>query len=253
MTKKLLISVAAASLLAGCATSNTSVPGGTTPSISSRAAATIELPRLPPQGVVVHEDGALTFLDVDGEVLYTLPGYRLYYEWMVPGPVIVRRGRQFYLLDVARHTLEPFETPEAAAAASRPQFQEGLELPLPPHPAAMTDMSGFWAYALPSPDGRDLLAQWSGECEVPTAFFVVDGVPRPVTGERRFWQSPNSRSLGWSARGEAFVFLLPNDACGNKRGPGIYAFRGPGDGDLLYPVHGFRSSARMWGVEGPAA
>lgn len=193
----------------------------------------------------MQEDGGLTFVGVDGGSLYRLEGYRLYYQWTVPGPVIVRREGTFYLLDVPLHTLEPFDSHEAAFAATS-QFQDGLELPLPPHPAGF-DLTGFWAYALPSPDGRDLLAQWSGECEVPIAFFVVDGMPRPVTGERRFWQSPNSRSLGWSAQGEALVFLPDNDACGDKRGPGLYTFRVPGDGELVYPVHGIRDSARMWG------
>jgi hypothetical protein len=251
VTRKLLTSIAVTVLLVGCAAPGNEEPRGTAPSLSSPAPAAIELSSLPPQGVVVHEDAGLTFLSVDGEPVYRLDGYRLYYEWTVPGPVIVRRGKQFYLLDVSQHMLEPFESPEAAAAAA-PQFQDDLELPFPPHPAG-TDLTGFWAYALPSPDGHDLLAQWSGECEVPTAFFVVDGVPQPVTGERRFWASPNSRSLGWSARGKALVFLLDNDACGAKREPGIYAFQGPGDGELLYPVHGIRTSARMWGVESPAA
>jgi hypothetical protein len=252
VTLKLLTSVVVATLFAGCATAGNEAQDGTTPSTSRPARVAIELTRLPPQGVVVQEDGGLTFLGVDGGVLYRLEDYRLYYQWTVPGPVIVRREGTFYLLDVPRHTLEPFESPEAAFAATS-QFQDDLDLPLPPHPAAVTDLSGFWAYALPSPDGRDLLAQWSGECEVPTAFFVVDGVPRPVTGERRFWRSPNSRSLGWSAQGEALVFLLPDDACGNKRVPGVYAFRGPGNGELVYPVHGIRSSARMWSVDPRAA
>lgn len=252
MTRKLLTSIAVGALLVGCAMSGTVTPSGTTPSLASPPAEAVELPDLPLQGVVVQEDGGLTFLGLDGGALHRLEGYRLYYEWTVPGPVIVRRAKQFYLLDVSRHSLEPFESPEAAFAAA-PQFQEDLELPLPRHPGTMTDISGFWAYALPSPDGRQLLAQWSGECEIPRAFLVVDGVPRPVTGERWFGLSPNSRSLGWSARGAAVVFLLDSDACGDKRAPGIYAFHGPGDGELLYPVHGIRSSARMWGVEPPTA
>ena len=251
MTRKLLTSIAAGALLVGCAGPDGVAPGATTAPTPGTARVAIELPRLPPQGIVVQEDGGLTFLGVDGGVLYELEDYRLYYQWTVPGPVIVRRAGTFYLLDVPRHVLEPFESREAAFDTA-PQFQDDLELPLPPHPAG-TDLSGFWAYALPSPDGHDLLAQWSGECEVPNAFFIVDGVPRPVTGERRFWTAPNSRALGWSARGEALVFLLDNDACGSKRAPGIYAFSGPGDGDLLYPVHGIRTSARMWGVEPPTA
>jgi hypothetical protein len=258
MTRKLLISIMITSSLTGCATDVGDAPRPASPARSHPTSTpvpvpeTIELPHLPPQGVVVSEAGGLTFLDIGGDSVYRLEGFRLYYQWTVPGPVIVRRSKTFYLLDASEHDLEMFESPEAAFAAA-PQFQDDLELPLPPHPAVMTDMSGFWAYALPSPDGRDLLTQWSGECEIPTAFFVIDGVPRPVTGERRFWTSPNSIALGWSARGRALVFLTPNDACGQRQAPGIYAFDGPGDGELLYPVHGTRSGARMWGVEAPAA
>lgn len=62
---------------------------------------------------MVQEDGGLTFLGVDG------------------GP---------------RHTLEPFKSPAAAGAATT-QFQDDLvqddlELPLPTHPPAVTDLSG---------------------------------------------------------------------------------------------------------------
>ena len=31
---------------------------------------------------------------------------------------------------------------------------------------------GSWYSALPSPDGGTLLAQWTGECEIPFAYFV---------------------------------------------------------------------------------
>ena len=250
MARKLLISVVVGALLAGCATDTDEARTSATSSSPTPAAhsgpVAIELPHLPSQGFVVEEWGGLTFLGIDGGSLYRLEGYRLYYEWTVPGPVIVRRGKAFYLLDVSRHVLKPFDSPQAASAAA-PQFQDGLELPLPPHPAG-TEMSGLWAYALRSPDGKEVLAQWSGECEVPTAFLIVHGVPRPVTGEPNLSATPpNSVALGWSARGDALVYLQPNDACGQKREPGIYAFRGPGNGKLLYPVHTIRSEARMWG------
>ena len=76
-----------------------------------------------------------------------------------------------------------------------------------------------------SPDGRTLLAQWSGECEIPHAFVLpAGGGPlRPVTGERDWRTSPESVALGWLADGRARVRLLEG-LCGHgARRPGIYA------------------------------
>ena len=84
---------------------------------------------------------------------------------------------------------------------------------------------GYWPDAWLSPDGRALLAQWSGECEIPTAFFVParGGPMRPVTGERDWRKSPESVALGWMADGRARVRLL-GGLCGHAGDPpGIYA------------------------------
>ena len=74
---------------------------------------------------------------------------------------------------------------------------------------------GHWRDAWLSPDGTTLLAQWSGECEVPTAFFVpaAGGHLRPVTGERDWRNSPESVGGGWARDGRARVALL-GGACG---------------------------------------
>jgi hypothetical protein len=87
----------------------------------------------------------------------------------------------------------------------------------PPH--------GSWRWGWPSPDGRTLLLQWSGECETPNAFFadVESGRVRPVTGERDWRHAPESSAYGWLHDGRAVVYL-PRGGCGNgyKR-PGYYA------------------------------
>lgn len=61
---------------------------------------------------------------------------------------------------------------------------------------------GHWRYALPSPDGKWVLAQWSGECETPAAFLIdvasgrVDDVaPAGV----------DSYGIGWAPDGRAVV------------------------------------------------
>lgn len=61
---------------------------------------------------------------------------------------------------------------------------------------------GHWRHALPSPDGKWVLGQWSGECEAPTAFLInatsgrVDDVaPAGV----------DSYGIGWAPDGRAIV------------------------------------------------
>jgi hypothetical protein len=94
----------------------------------------------------------------------------------------------------------------------------------PPGSVAEGEPHGYWQSAWLSPDRRTLLAQWSGECEIPIAFFVDadDGDARPVTGERDWTKSPESVAVGWRGDGRARV-LLPKGACasGAER-PGYY-------------------------------
>lgn len=96
--------------------------------------------------------------------------------------------------------------------------------PLPRRPGSAPFADGFWRYALVSPDGRTLLAQWSRECESPSAFFVPTGggLPRAVTGERDWAKAPESSAIGWTSEGRARV-LLHGPACGlGAQRPGVY-------------------------------
>jgi hypothetical protein len=83
---------------------------------------------------------------------------------------------------------------------------------------------GHWAAAWLSPDGKTLLAQWSGECEVPIAFFVEadTGEMQAVTGERVWTEAPESIALGWSPDGRARVRLTKGYCGGAKHPPGVY-------------------------------
>jgi hypothetical protein len=69
---------------------------------------------------------------------------------------------------------------------------------------------GHWAFALPSPDGRWVLAQWSAECEVPQAYLVNvrTGQRRPVVGGEA-----TSTAMSWTPDNRA-VIGLPVSACG---------------------------------------
>ena len=83
---------------------------------------------------------------------------------------------------------------------------------------------GHWAAAWLSPDGKTLLAQWSAECEIPIAFFVdaQTGAMRPVTGERKWTEAPESIALGWAPDGRARVRLTKGYCGGAKHPPGVY-------------------------------
>jgi hypothetical protein len=90
---------------------------------------------------------------------------------------------------------------------------EALAIGKPPGAKA-----GHWAKAFLSPDGKTFLAEWSAECEVPTAFFVParGGVPRLVTGEAKAAQAHPSQADGWSQDGRAIVEVWRGD-CGVSR------------------------------------
>ena len=74
---------------------------------------------------------------------------------------------------------------------------------------------GHWAKAYLSPDGKTFLAQWSAECEIPTAFFIPvrGGTPRAVTGETDWTNAPSSTADGWTEDGRAIVETWRGD-CG---------------------------------------
>lgn len=109
----------------------------------------------------------------------------------------------------------------------------------PPGPtptASDAGKAGHWAWAALSPDRTRILAQWSGECEVPIAFVVsaTGGTPQPVTGEDDWATSPDSVALGWTTDGRVAVFLPKGPACGSGSAkPGIYVYSEPGAGELL--------------------
>ena len=107
-------------------------------------------------------------------------------------------------------------------------------------------IAGHWRYAFYAPDGTTRLAQWSGECEVPIAYFVAsDGTSTIATGESDMTDAPESEALGWVDNG-AIVQVLKGACAGGGRPPGIYSFTSPGVGDLLYRTQGY-ATAHMWG------
>ena len=204
----------------------------------------IHVGALPSEGIAVDLGNDVVLLDVHGHPLARLPGTSLYYQWTVPGSVILRSRHVFSILRVGAGVVESLPSSEAAGAID-PQFQDHLKLP---RPKGTTPGFGRWAYALPGPHGLTL-AQWSGECEVPLALFVSPGsAPRAVTGEPGL-TGPESFALGWDGGGRAIVQLREGGGCDNSFSrPGIYAFTGPGVGVPVFVRSGI-VAARMWGPQ----
>lgn len=107
---------------------------------------------------------------------------------------------------------------------------------------------GHWRWGEVSPDGSELLLQWSAECEIPVAFFAPasGGDPVGYDGSADWSQTPESFGLGWTSDGHALVLAWGEGICGAAAdAPGVYLMDGPGDGRLLYQVDG-SPDARLW-------
>jgi len=90
---------------------------------------------------------------------------------------------------------------------------------------------GHWQNLYLSPDTKTWLAQWSGECEAQSAYFIPahGSKPRPVTGHA----SDESLALGWASHNRARI-LVPRPACGSQfRTPGIYLVDRQGHATLV--------------------
>ncbi len=107
--------------------------------------------------------------------------------------------------------------------------------------------AGFWRWAMLSPDGATLLAQWSGECEIPNALFIdlAGGLMTPVTGEESIATAPESFALGWTPGGDAVV-LVWGGLCGNAGPPGVYLIPPGGAPSLIYALTTDSAPSAMW-------
>lgn len=112
--------------------------------------------------------------------------------------------------------------------------------PQPPTPA------GSWQSITPSPDGRSLLAQWSGECETPTAYRIdIPSGRLTILGHGQKGEMVESHALGWN--GNEAIASLPHSVCiSSTETPGIYAFNGAKQ-RLIYPLPTAKiAPTRLW-------
>jgi hypothetical protein len=89
----------------------------------------------------------------------------------------------------------------------------GHRLQVARHPPQLP--GGYWEYGILSPNGQQLLAQWTGECEVPQPYLVDVGTGdiRPI-GNPRAVDAPEGYALGWTPSGVPVVDF-PTAACGS--------------------------------------
>lgn len=107
--------------------------------------------------------------------------------------------------------------------------------------------AGSWQSVTLSTDGQRLLAQWSGECEIPLAYVVDARTGRAtVLGRDGTGRQSEALTLGWLR--ESALVLLPQGACGSSaEHPGVYAFFRGGKARLIYRVREPRTySAAFW-------
>jgi hypothetical protein len=107
--------------------------------------------------------------------------------------------------------------------------------------------AGSWQSVALSPAGDRLLAQWSGECEIPAAFVIEarSGRARGL-GRDRSGRQVEGLTLGWA--GESALVTLPRAGCGSSaHRPGVYAFDRRGRARLVYAVPRARAiRVAMW-------
>ena len=109
---------------------------------------------------------------------------------------------------------------------------------------------GHWRWALPSPDGQWVLAQWSGECEVPVAYVIptAGDTPQPLGADRTpGGGSTESIATGWTADGR-IITTFPSPGCGSGLDrPGSYLVDpDSGEETLVWPDRGGIRSAFRW-------
>ncbi len=234
------------------ASSPSSSPSGTTPtptepSPSPARPSAIRIPGLPEQGVAVERGDDVILYDTHGTVVESLAGFGIYSRTDVPGNLVLQRGETYFLLVEFERVLRPLPS---RARADHLLPREPSRVKLPPPMYRRRPALGHWRYSLSDPRSYDrVLAQWSGECEVPTAFFVDkdEREVEPVTGEESLADAPESLALGWTKRGQAVVDLPEGECGGTHRPPGVFLFRDPGGGQLLIGTPRL-AAVRMWGT-----
>lgn len=107
--------------------------------------------------------------------------------------------------------------------------------------------AGWWRSVTLSPDRDRVLAQWSGECEIPEAhlFDARTGVTRTsVLAANNDGAAVEAVTLGWA--GGAPIVQLRRAACGTSADrPGVYSYDWHGKARLIYSLSGFPATTAV--------
>lgn len=182
------------------------------------AASLTSLPPLPQRGLARETKAGVQLQSLGGRPLGSLRGVDLALDQAAPHVAILRNPRGWlYAFD---------------GRTLRRRAPHG-----PPRIAARPPGVGHWVWAERSPLGDVTLAQWSGECEIPVAYLVVNGKLQSY--------GPETVALGWLSTGEAVVHFRPV-GCAQGRRSGIYASQGTHKLNRLLRTPRF-AQYLMWG------
>lgn len=164
----------------------------------------------------------------------------------IPGPCEVadRHGQSWYLVCQRPLTVDPNAsadtTPRGASievmtAGSSPRVLFGEPVARAPNGAGAT---GQWVGAYVSPDGRELVAQWSGECEAQAVYFgrTNGGTLTPLGALLGAPPSLEATVAGWTLEGQAVVLVPSKPGCGEQGIAGIYLVRPDGKPKRIYAI-----------------
>jgi hypothetical protein len=216
------------------------------------AARIIRLPALPARGIAAtwsrgnHTIG-VSFLNLQGRVLATVRDAVLFEPNSSPGYVILKKsvsyGAVFYRLLPNMHLLHA--TPRTEVDHLLPATSP-VDLPEP------TGGAGSWLWAIASPDGQSILAQWQqqvSECQLPVAMIggPVGMIPQPMTGDP-LQRAGASFALGWTPASQPVVYVAQGPCVSIARlREGVYVFKGAGTPSPI-PTPPWSYGYRMWGA-----
>lgn len=209
------------------ATSSTPAPSPQEKASPTPASLTGSLRR---SGFAIGQRNGVILVGLEGRVLERLPGFELAGNSDNRG-VWLQSGRDYFRLDPDDAALLP-----VARSVARARIYGGsaeVNLPVPMGARYRGRVAGRWRYVVSGP-GEASLAQWSGECEVPTAFWAEGSELLVLTTGGEELGGPESIALGWGSDGRAFAHLGEGYCGGAADPPGIYAFSRPGVGRLVY-------------------
>jgi hypothetical protein len=209
---------------------------------------------LPSQGLVSGTAAGIVLVDLRGHVVGQLDGFRIdeiAEPARRPHEVLLRKGSVAYALGpsgvrrIARLRGGWPRTATGCHPGPAPFTICGYPWSRRSRPSTiyvggrkvLSRGHGFWRSVELSPDRKTLLLQWSGECEVQTAYLAhADG-----RGLRAV--APESVALGWTPSGRAVVDLPTRGCAGRARRPGIYLVDPrTRRASFVYGDHG-----RLWG------